>query len=277
MSDAVQNVEVPPMPAESGQSAGVTPTVEAKPLWRPKTRIINRLLQLAMLAGLGQWSFYGIFRCPFIVPYINCQNCPVITCHGRIFSLFWGFWAGWLLLAAFFGRAFCGWLCPGGFVNRLLGFSNPQGLKRQGFLQRVLPWGKYLGLAVALWVLFEMNQPRVNIPIRVGKFFPAITQTWNFAQPIWIARTLFVLAILAISVILPATWCRFACPTGGALEPARRFSFFRVFKTSACNDCDLCKKDCYMDTRPEESNCTNCGDCIHSCPQKCIGLGRKPQ
>ena len=251
-------------------------SAEKRPIWRPKTRIVNRLLHIAMLAGLGQWSFYGIFRCPFIVPYINCQNCPVITCHGRLFSLFWGFWAGWILLAVLFGRAFCGWLCPGGFINRLLGSFAKLRLERETLLHRLLPWGKYFGLALTLWVLLEMNQPRVNIPIRVGEFFPAIAQTWNFAQPIWIVRTVFILAILVLGIFLPAAWCRFVCPTGGALEPTGRFGIFRVFKTGDCNNCELCKKACYMDTRPEETNCTNCGDCIHSCPQKCIGIGRKP-
>ena len=246
------------------------------PLWRPKTRLFNRIWHLAMLAGLGQWSFYGIFRCPFIVPYINCQNCPVITCHGRILSLFWGFWAGWLILAFLLGRAFCGWFCPGGFVNRLLGSFFRLRLKRENLIQRFLPWGKYLALALALWVIFVMCQPRVAIPIRVGEFFPAIAQTWNLAQPVWIIRTVIVLALLALGLVLPAAWCRFACPTGGVLEGARRLSLFKVFKTAACDNCDACKQNCYMDTRPGETNCTNCGDCIHSCEKKCIGFGSEP-
>ena len=248
---------------------------ETRPLWQPKTRILNRLLHAVMLAGIGQWSFYGIFRCPFIVPYINCQNCPVITCHGSIFSLFWGFWAGWVVLIALFGRAFCGWLCPGGALNRLMGIFARLRPQRENLMQRLLPWGKYLGLALSLQVLLAMNQPRVNIPIRVGEFFPAIAQTWDFAQPVWMVRTACILALVALGLVLPAAWCRFACPTGGVLEALRRFSLFRVRKTGACNDCDACKHACYMDTRPEEANCTNCGDCIPSCPQRCIGIGRK--
>jgi polyferredoxin len=229
-----------------------------------------------MLAGIGQWSFYGIFRCPFIVPYISCQNCPVITCHGRLFSVFWGFWAGLIVLAVLFGRAFCGWLCPGDFANRILGVFARLRLKRENLAQKLLPWGKYIGIAVALYVLIVMDQPRVNIPIRIGEFFAAVQQTWNFAEKIWIVRTIIVLAILAVGILVPAAWCRFACPTGGVLDAARRFSLFRVFKTNSCDDCDSCKRACYMDTRPEESNCTNCGDCIHFCPQDCIGLGKKP-
>ena len=57
-----------------------------------RLKVWRRFSQLAMLVLLGQWSFYGIFRCPFLVPYVSCQNCPVITCHGRILSTFWGFW-----------------------------------------------------------------------------------------------------------------------------------------------------------------------------------------
>ena len=246
-------------------------------LWRPKTRIVNRLAHVVALAVIGQWSFYGIFRCPFIVPYISCQNCPVITCHGRLLSLFWGFWAGLIVLAMLFGRAFCSWLCPGGLAGRLVGTFAGLRPRRQNLAQILLPWGKYLGLFLALFVLLVMEQPRVNIPIRVGEFFPAILQTWNFAEPIWIIRTVLVLALLAAGIVLPAAWCRFACPTGGILEPARYFSVFQVFKTNSCDGCDSCKKACYMDTRPEESNCTNCGDCIHSCPQECIGIGRKPR
>ncbi|MBU1567660.1 MAG: hypothetical protein KJ630_18800 [Proteobacteria bacterium] len=31
-----------------------------------RLRIVRRFSQFLMLALLGQWSFYGIFRCPFL-------------------------------------------------------------------------------------------------------------------------------------------------------------------------------------------------------------------
>ena len=246
-------------------------------IWRPKTKFLNRVLMAISIFGIGQWAFYGIFRCPFIVPYVQCQNCPIVTCHGRIFNLFWGFWGGLFFLTLFFGRAFCGWLCPGGTVNRLLGSFSKLRFKPGSLPERTLPWGKYLALTICLYLVFMVLQPRVNVPIRVGEFFLAVRQTFQFAEPVWIARTIAVLAIVALGIILPAAWCRYACPTGGLLELAGRFSLFRVFKTSHCNDCDKCRKVCYLNTRPEEVNCTNCGDCIESCPQKCIGVGRNSE
>ena len=35
--------------------------------------VIRRIVQLIMVGGLGKWAFYGIFRCPFLVPFVNCQ------------------------------------------------------------------------------------------------------------------------------------------------------------------------------------------------------------
>lgn len=78
----------------------------------------RRLVQLVSLGIIGEWSFYGIFRCPFAVPYIGCGNCPVIQCPGRSLWMW-----GWILIglsAVLFGRVFCGWVCPGGLVSEIL-------------------------------------------------------------------------------------------------------------------------------------------------------------
>jgi polyferredoxin len=238
-------------------------------LWR-------RITQLAALAAMGQWSFYGIFRCPFIVPYVSCQNCPVITCHGRLLSLFWGFWLVLPLSVVLFGRAFCGWACPGGLANQLLGALAPLKLRTRSLLARLASYGKYLGLATALYAFFVLGQPRSNVPIRAGEFLGAVALTFEHANLLWLVRTCFVLGFLALGLVVANAWCRFACPAGGALEALKRFSLFKVYKTGGCNGCDKCLTVCHMSTRPEEANCTNCGDCLGSCPQSAIGLGRKP-
>jgi len=262
----------------SSQGEAVSPAVEVSPPAGTTSRTLTlwrRLSQLAGLAILGQWSFYGIFRCPFLVPYVSCQNCPVITCHGRLFTMFWGFWLLLPLSVLLFGRAFCGWACPGGLVNQLLGKLAWFKLRIRNRFTRLAPGGAYLGLAVSLYIWMVMRQPRSNIPIRVGEFFPAVALTFEHAGTLWLVRSFLVFGFLALGLLLANAWCRFACPTGGLLELVKRGSLFKVYRTDQCGDCDKCLQVCEMGTRPEAANCTNCGDCLGSCPNGAIRIGRK--
>ncbi|MDR0310460.1 MAG: 4Fe-4S binding protein [Acidobacteriota bacterium] len=236
---------------------------------------IRRLTQTGMLAVLGQWSFYGIFRCPFAVPFVGCQVCPVITCWGRITGLFWGFWLLLPVSVILFGRAFCGWACPGGLVNQLIGKASIVKLRVRNQFMKIAPWGLFAGLIIALTLWLGINNPRWVIPIRVGEFWNSIKLTFEHAPGLWLARTLIVLGLAAAGLFIANLWCRFACPMGGLLELIKRVSIFRVFKTSACNDCDACLQVCEMGSRPDETNCTNCGDCLKYCQAGAIKIGIK--
>lgn len=235
-------------------------------------KVWRRLTQTAGLLVLGQWSYYGIFRCPFVVPYVSCQNCPVITCHGRLFTMFWGFWLLLPLSVFLFGRAFCGWACPGGLLNQLTAGLAPFKLKKLG--ARFFAHGKLLVLTAVLAVWLVMGQPREAIPIRVGEFFVSTGLTFEHASLFWLTRTGFVLTAVAAGLILANAWCRFLCPTGGLLDLTKGVSLFKFYKTRDCNDCNRCLEYCDMGTRPEERNCTNCGDCFNACPQDAIRFGR---
>lgn len=237
-------------------------------------KVYRYLSQLLFLTVLGQWSFYGIFRCPFPVPFVNCSSCPVITCWGRISSLFWGFWLLLPLSAVLFGRAFCSWVCPGGTVNQLITAFSPLSNKFKKHLNSIAPYGMYLAVTLSLFLWLGMNNPRWAIPIRVGDFFQSVNLTFEHANIYWLTRTLSVLGLSLLGLAGARIWCRWACPTGGAMEIFSRFSLFKVFKTRDCNECDYCRKICDMKTRPQENNCTNCGDCVDHCPQVAIKIGR---
>lgn len=233
----------------------------------------RRITQITFLIFLGEFSFYGIFRCPFAVPYVSCGNCPVIQCPGR--KLWLGFWIVLPVSAIIFGRFFCGWACPGGFVSELLGKLSLARGKMKGALEKVLSSGKYLVITGSLVVFLLTNNPRWAMPIRIGDFFNSVKLTFEHADNLWIARTLFVLIGLGLVLLIPGFWCRYLCPTGGILEAFRRFSLFKYFKNRDCNDCDKCRKLCDLETRPSEINCTNCGACSNICPVDAIKVGWK--
>lgn len=232
----------------------------------------RRISQLIFLAVIGQWSFYGIFRCPFIVPFVSCENCPVITCHGRLLTLFWGFWLFIPLSVLFFGRAFCSWACPGGLIHQLFGYFSLFKSRLRHAVIKGAAYFKLVGLVLVLYVLFALDQPRMAIPIRVGEFYSSVLLTFEHADLMWLIRSGFVLGFLAFGMLMANAWCRFACPTGGLLEMLKGFSLFKVIKTSDCNHCNQCLKICEMGTRPAEFNCTNCCDCLTACPQNAIQL-----
>lgn len=254
----------------------MSPEITARPGPRLKTlRWSNRAALFLSTLFLGEWGLYGAFRCPFVVPFVSCRNCPVMTCPGQLASMFWGFWGVWLAAALCFGRAFCGWLCPGAFLNRTLGL-NPLRFSERRSVAAVFAKGKFFMLGAGLWAWFILGQPRVNIPIRIGEFWPSVLLTYEHAFPMWQLRFGIAVAVSALGIGVLMCWCRLACPFGGALEIMRRVAPFRFFKTSDCDQCDKCRQSCPMRTRPDEENCINCGDCVATCPKGCVRFGKKP-
>lgn len=236
-----------------------------------KLHRIRRVVQLISLFAIGEFSFYGIFRCPFAVPYVSCANCPVVQCPGR--KLWLPVWLAILGSAILFGRAFCGWACPGGLISEILSKFSLLRKKIKVRLELFLNTGKYVLLAISIYFIFITINPRWAIPIRTGEFFKSVGLTFEYANTLWLTRTIIILAALIFAVLIPNFWCRYLCPTGGCLEIFRKLTIFKYFKTSDCNDCNACRKVCNMETRPTEINCTNCGDCVHSCPVNAIQLG----
>jgi polyferredoxin len=236
--------------------------------------VIRRTTQGAMLLVLGQWSFYGLFRCPFAVPFVGCQSCPVITCWGRITGLFWGFWIALPLIGALFGRAFCGWGCPGGLVSQLLGKVAPFKAGGRTIFNRIASYGKYPALLTTLVLWLVLDNPRWAVPIRVGEIINSIQLTFEHADISWLIRTFTILGFAATGLMVSNIWCRFACPTGGLLELFNRMAIFKFHRTEQCNDCKVCRNSCEMFTGPGEANCTNCGDCQSVCPLNAIQFGR---
>ena len=147
--------------------------------------------------------------------------------------------------------------------------------KVKGSLDKVLSSGKYLMVVLSLGVLLFLDNPRWAIPIRVGNFFNSVKLTFEHADNVWIARTIIVISGFVLAIIIPAFWCRYLCPTGGILELFNKFSLFKYFMTSDCDDCGKCRKVCNLESRPLETNCTNCGDCDTMCPDDAIKLGCK--
>ncbi len=126
-------------------------------LWR-------RIVQFIFLFIMGKWVYYGIFRCPYIVPFVNCESCSMITCWGRITTYFYAWWIILPIMVVFFGRAFCSWFCPSGWVNQMLGKISMGPLRNRKNYMRFLQLGMVATILLGLVVYFKFGNPRIMIP-----------------------------------------------------------------------------------------------------------------
>ena len=215
---------------------------------------------------------------------------PILTTLGTFILLF-------ILL----NKAFCGWLCPLGFFQEVLGMIGQKlRLNRTESLDpklvdRIRPakW-LMLGLLVILFPLAsgmgfvgkELGDPFCQIcPSRIltslfaGQLNQLYIDTSSTGYMILsiIADLLFGL-ILVLSLTMRQPFCRI-CPLLALHALFRKVGLVKLVKnyTSRCDKCGLCAKACPMDIREIHTSkekdilmpdCTLCGRCVEFCPDK---------
>lgn len=218
-------------------------------------------------------------------PVFHCYACPLATfaCPIGIIAQFsalhiFPFVAvGVLVLVgAVFGSLFCGWACPFGFLQDLVGkvptpkFDLP---KWTGHLRYVV----LIGTVLAIPYFFGEEHPlfvcrvcpagglEAAVPTMAGQAFAGEKVVWPNAIKLTIVA-LFLIAIFFVK----RPWCRILCPLGAIFSLFNRVSaFFLRLNPDKCTDCERCHKLCEFGIEPEKSpndlrcvrclECTNCG------------------
>jgi polyferredoxin len=194
--------------------------------------------------------------------------------------------AGALLAVAFMARgAFCGWICPLGFIQDLVaGFG--------ALVQRRIP-----PVRNAIRALHRRSGflSIVDRPLRLLKYGVLAWAVWGTAtfglmvfrdvDP-WIAllnvageSTGFGIIVLAVTLVgslfVDRPWCRYACPLGAANGILARFSPIRLERNKAtCVDCGACTRACPVNlpvatsTQIVAADCMGCLECVEACPVK---------
>ncbi len=192
--------------------------------------------------------------------------------------LLWGY-----IAVTFFvwGRGtFCGWLCPFGALQELIGklfayLKLPQ-LKVSASLDRKLKWLKYIVLAVIL-VVALVSVPLTGSIVEIEPFKTSITLLFDRSWPF----VLWAVSLLVLSLFVYKGYCRYLCPLGAGMAV---FGKLRLFKWLPRRDecgqpCQLCKHRCEyqaieQDGKIDYDECFQCLDCvvIYDSDEQCVPL-----
>ncbi len=187
-------------------------------------------------------------------------------------------------LTLLFGRVFCGWVCPLGTLNDVMGRLTPKESRRKPLddrIRRLKYYGLFFLLASSLFTLQIAGladpisllirslaiavEPTTNLmahtvfDLLYRAQIPVVTDVSEavyaflknyvlaFHQPFFYQGLLIGLifsAILLANLFRRRFWCSGLCPLGALLGIITRVSPFKRIVGKGCTSCNLCVKEC---------------------------------
>lgn len=183
--------------------------------------------------------------------------------------------------AIFFGRLFCGWVCPAGGLQEIAILANSKRNKGK--------WRK--------WIKYMIWAPWVGIIVALGikaggiKQMDFLYQTWNGISVSEPGGYIIYYAVLIIILVLALiggrrSFCHSVCwmapfmQLGILLRRVLHIPGLKLIAESEnCISCKQCTNKCVMSLEVMEMvkkgkidslDCVLCGECVDTCPKKVI-------
>jgi ferredoxin-type protein NapH len=219
---------------------------------------------LALMFVLFQYRFFHLFLSPVLAVVAASQG--VINGSMMIYALLF-------LNALFFGRAWCGWLCPGAAINE--GCAIIVRKRCSGGRGNII---KYLLFAVLAGLIGFMAY-------RAGGF-QAVDTFYGMDRRSHLQDILLLVGAVAIIIPLALCFGRFAnchylCWGAPIMIIGTKIkntigwpSLHLTANSAACNDCGTCNRHCPMslpvaamvqEGKLQNDECILCGNCVDHC------------
>lgn len=185
-----------------------------------------------------------------------------------------------LLISLVFGKSFCSWFCPIGFLSELLGDFGEKIFRRKLKLPKFLDYPlrslKYLLLGFFVYsIIFLMSDIAIKAFLEGTYNIMADVKMYYFFADISRFSLIVLSVLFLLSIIIRGFWCRYLCPYGALLGITSLLSPNKIQrKSTTCINCEMCTKVCPSFIKVHKLNtvvsdeCTSCMSCVDVCPVK---------
>jgi polyferredoxin len=166
-----------------------------------------------------------------------------------------------ILTTIFFGRIFCGYICPAGALQEFAAVRDRL-IKIKPSVEKKLRYLRFVFFTLIILISILRNE---FIFPHISPFKAIFNLSGNYIQ------IALALLILVLSLFIYRPFCRFLCPLSIVLELAGKFSIFKIEKDKIhCEKCKRCAAKCPVDAIDAAGNinnglcirCEECSSCI---------------
>ncbi|MFH1726500.1 MAG: 4Fe-4S dicluster domain-containing protein [Elusimicrobiota bacterium] len=243
----------------------------------PKIRLAAQslflLFSLSVFFGLVSGrTFVSLYNSIHVLPALSSIAWLALPPFAAITLLF-------LVLPLLFGRLYCSYLCPAGFLQeaaaRLAKRYGREGRPAAGFNRLRL---FILGLSLAFIVLQSSTYHYFDHFSNLGRAYGVFETLARFGPFTlnFVLGALFLTLVLIVPPSFPRWFCGALCPSGTLFMLLQRRSLFKVRISDECTDCGSCTPACPAlcigGGEVDYDLCVHCLECLSACPQDAIGF-----
>jgi len=214
-----------------------------------------------------------------------------------------------IVVTVLFGRVFCGWACPLGTLNNLVGSIRKKASAHQG-----RDWYRvkyYILVAMIASTVFTLQPVGIMDPLSllIRSFSISVFPLFNYgvraafdtvyasnplnvsaaSEPIYTLLKHSVLSfeqsfynqnlligaiffvVLGLNLLEKRFWCKYLCPLGALLGLVSRFSLLKRSVSEGCTECGACGRVCQGNAAPDQKEQWKDTECLYcwNCDDVC--------
>ena len=198
----------------------------------------------------------------------------------------WFALASFLVIGILVGKSLCGWICPFGFIQDLVGFVKRKQTEFSPRTHESMIYIKYAILGITLFISATFSAAKLagvsgsyesalgifvkapftalspsetlfgTLPIMVRDFSNAVSANQvdvlsgiTNLPPLFWFQLFIMVTVLVFAAYIPRSWCKYFCPHGAIMAILNRFSFLglrRDLHKCPKGTCRLCVEVCPM-------------------------------